>query len=236
MKLKFEYERQEIEFELTRRKRKTICIKIDEAGQVMVSAPLKISKEYILLVVKNRGSWIIAKKKEVTQRSLKRITRNFSEGNTFMYLGKEYPLKIVLQSNRKSILIKFNEKFEIYTNTMEEEKLRSALEKWYRTETLKIVTERIAFYSSNFKDKVTEIKVKEQKRRWASCTGKNAILFNWRISMAKLDVVDYIVVHEMCHMDYRNHSKFFWNRVSEIMPNYKDKHEWLKIHGMDLYI
>lgn len=150
-----------------------------------------------------------SQEKEVAQRSLKRITRNFSEGNTFMYLGKEYPLKIVLQTNRKSILIKFNDKFEIYTNTMEEEKLRSALEKWYRTETLKIVTERIAFYSSNFKDKVTEIKVKEQKRRWASCTGKNAILFNWRISMAKLDVVDYIVVHEMCHMDHRNHSKFF---------------------------
>ncbi len=94
----------------------------------------------------------------------------------------------------------------------------------------------IQIKNNNFKDKVTDIKVKEQKRRWASCTGKNAILFNWRISMARADVLDYIVVHEMCHMDHRNHSKYFWNRVEEIMPNYKEKHEWLKINGMNLYL
>ena len=54
--------------------------------------------------------------------------------------------------------------------------------------------------------------------------------------MARADAIDYIVVHEMCHMDYRDHSKNFWNRVEEIMPNYKEKHEWLKINGMNLYL
>ena len=69
--------------------------------------------------------------------------------------------------------------FIVYTNTMDEEKIKVSLEKWYRAETLKIVTKRIDYYSSNFKDNVTEIRVKEQKRRWASCTGKNAMLVNW---------------------------------------------------------
>ena len=54
--------------------------------------------------------------------------------------------------------------------------------------------------------------------------------------MARDDVIDYIVIHEMCHMDHRNHSKYFWNRVEEIIPNYKEKHEWLKINGMNLYL
>lgn len=236
MRLKVEYESQEIEFSIERRKRKTICIKVNEDGEVIVSAPLRVSKEYIYLIVKKRAQWIIEKKKEISIRSSRKIKREFNGESTFAYLGKEYPIHIILEENRKRINVEFHNKFEIYTNTMEDEKLKKALEKWYRLETLGIVTKRIACYSSHFKDKVTGIRVKEQKRRWASCTWKNEILFNWRISMARADVIDYIVIHEMCHMDHRNHSKYFWDRVAEIMPNYKEKHEWLKINGMNLYL
>jgi predicted metal-dependent hydrolase len=146
----------------------------------------------------------------------------------------DYNMKTNSKTNSEKELVK-RKKFIINTNTMDIEKIKLALEKWYRAETLKIVTKRIAYYSDKFKDTVTDIRVKEQKRRWASCTGKNAILFNWRCSMARIDVLDYIVVHEMCHMDHRNHSKNFWNRVEEIMPDYREKHEWLKINGINLY-
>jgi predicted metal-dependent hydrolase len=266
MKLNFEHKNKEIEFNIIRRKRKTICIKIEENGQVIVSAPLRVSKQCILDIVQNRADWIIEKQIEIEKRGSKKVSREISGGSTFMYLGEEYPMHVIFQENRRNITVEFKNEdidknglnkyvssnivinsenkdetflrhgFIVYTNTMDEEKLKLALEKWYRAETLKIVTKRIAYYSSNFKDNVTEIRVKEQKRRWASCTGKNAILFNWRISMARADVIDYIVVHEMCHMDHRNHSKFFWNRVAEIMPNFRVKHEWLRVNGMNLYI
>lgn len=235
MKLKFEYENKEVEFEILRKNRKTICIKINEDGAVIVSAPLRTSKEYILLVIENRVNWILEKQKEIKLRSSRKVKRDFTEGSTFMYLGEEYPLHFDFDERRKGITIELNEQLTLHTNTIDREKLKMALEKWYRAETLKIVTKRIDYYAGNFKDKVTNIRVKEQKRRWASCTGKNAILFNWRCSMARADVLDYIVVHEMCHMDHRNHSKYFWNRVREIMPDYKEKHEWLRTHGMNLY-
>ena len=266
MKLKFQYKDEEIEFDIIRSKRKTICIKIDGNGHVTVSSPLRTSKEYILQVVQNKGYWIVKKQAEIIKRGLKKIAREFTEGNTFMYLGEEYPLHLIFDENKKDITIGLNDKaydeqskciisnidtnsennlergvfkgkrFIIHTNTTDVEKMKIAFEQWYRAETLRIVTERINYYSDNFKDKVTNIRVKEQKRRWASCTGKNAILFNWRISMARADVLDYIVVHEMCHMDHRNHSKDFWNRVEGIMPNYREKHDWLKINGMNLGI
>lgn len=268
MKLNFEHKNKEIEFNIIRRKRKTICIRIEENGQVIVSAPLRVSKQCILDIVQNRADWIIAKQIEVRKRVARKVSREIADGSTFMYLGEEYPVHLIFQENRRKIAIEFNNEesinnelnkyvsskiginsesennhesfsrkgFIIHTNTMDQEKLKAALEKWYRLETLKIVTQRIDYYSSNFKDKVSEIRVKEQKRRWASCTGKNAILFNWRISMARTDVIDYIVVHEMCHMDHRNHSKYFWNRVAEIMPSFKEKHEWLRVNGMNLYI
>lgn len=236
MKLKFDHKGNEIEFSVIRKKRKTISIKIEENGEIVVGAPLKISSEYILLVVKNKIAWIIDKQEELELRDTRRVKRDFIQDSTFMYLGEEYPFRLVFEERRKNILIELCDEFKIYTNTFDVEKLKIELEKWYRAETFKIVTRRINYYSNNFKDKVTAIKVKEQKRRWASCTGKNAILFNWRISMARVDIIDYIVVHEMCHMDYRDHSKHFWNRVAEIMPDYKEKHEWLKLNGMNLFI
>lgn len=264
MKSKFQYQDKEIEFDIIRRKRKTISIKIEEDGQIIVSAPLRTSKEYILQVVFSKEDWIVKKQTEIKKRGSKKITRGFIEGSTFMYLGEEYPLELIFDEKRKNITVELNKdaenksnkyidfnmgiysennfkkqsierkRFILHTNTMDVEKIKMAFEKWYRSETLKIVTKKIDYYADNFKDKVTNIRVKEQKRRWASCTGKNAILFNWRISMARADVLDYIVVHEMCHMDHKNHSKYFWNRVEEIMPNYKEKHAWLKINGMNL--
>lgn len=236
MQSKFKYGDHEVEFSITRRKRKTICIKIEEDGTVTVSAPLITSKEYILLVVKNRAQWIIEKQKEIKERENRKVKRDFTKGSTLMYLGREYPLNLILDESRKNISIELSNEFKIYTNTTNVEELRLSLEKWYRAETLEIVSKRIEYYSCNFKDQVTQIRVKEQKRRWASCTGKNAILFNWRISMARADVIDYIVVHEMCHMDHRNHSKYFWERVLQIMPDYKEKHEWLKKNGTNLYL
>ncbi|MCE5220308.1 MAG: M48 family metallopeptidase [Clostridium sp.] len=266
MRLKFEYKNKEIEFDIIHRKRKTISIKVEENGQVIVSAPLRINKEYILKIVQNKADWILKKQDKVNEKSSKKITREITEGSTFMYLGEEYPLNLIFDESKKNIIVELSkeaydkpikyitsnikiksenkserefferQRFIIYTNTMDIEKIKVAFEKWYRAETLKIVTKRIDYYADNFKDKVTNIRVKEQKRRWASCTGKNAILFNWRISMARADVLDYIVVHEMCHMDHRNHSKYFWNRVEEIMPNYREKHGWLKINGMNLYL
>jgi len=184
-------------------------------------------KNILFIFDEGRKNITVELSKEAYDKSIKYLSSNID-----IYSNIDIKSDIDINSENKFE----RQGFTIYTNTMDVEKLKMAFEKWYRAETLKIVTKRIDYYADNFKDKVTNIRVKEQKRRWASCTGKNAILFNWRISMARADVLDYIVVHEMCHMDHRNHSKYFWNRIEEIMPNYREKHGWLKANGMNLYL
>lgn len=258
MESKFNYKDEIINFNIVRRKRKTICIRIESNGIITVIAPNRVSNEYIIDLVKSKVEWIRRKQEEVKKIYNKKVNREISEGVTFMYLGEEYPMHIIFNDKLKNIVIKLTSdaisnynfrkyldkelynknlgkrKFVVYTNTLDKEKIKLVLEKWYRNETLKLVKAKIEMYQIYFKDKVTDIKVKEQKRRWASCTGKNAILFNWRCSMAREDVLDYIVIHEMCHIDYKNHSKDFWNRVEGIMPDYKEKHNWLKINGINM--
>lgn len=244
--MKIEYNGRIIEFDFTKRKRKTICIKVNLDGKVSVIAPLNIKESQAEDFVFEKAEWIIKKQDEMLNISKQKVSRKFENGSTFMYLGKEYSVHIIYDESYKNIRIVLSGKtlkspydcqhFIIYTNTYEKEVMRKAMEKWYRKRTMEIVQKKIQIYEVFFKDKVTDIRVKEQKRRWASCTGKNAILFNWRCSMAREDVIEYIVVHEMCHFDYRDHSKNFWRRVEEIMPDYKEKHEYLKENGMNMYI
>ena len=154
-----------------------------------------------------------------------------------MYLGRNYSLDIRVDENIDNISVKlFQGKFVVNTYIKDEDLIKKAMENWYREKTLAKVKERVSYYSSYFNNEVTTVKVKEQKKRWASCTSKNELLFNWRCVMAPVFVLDYIVVHEMCHMEYKNHSKDFWNRVYAVMPDYEVRKSWLKNNGIKMDI
>ena len=238
------YRNNVIEYNIIKRKRKSICIKVDIEGNVSVLAPQRISDESLVNLVKEKAEWILEKKVEMSKINDKKIIRKFQNGSTFMYLGKEYPVHIIYDNSYKNIRVLFGGKtlkspydcqhFIIYTNTNDDEQMKKAMENWYRERTMEIVKKKIKVYEKCFKDKVSEVRVKEQKKRWASCTGKNAILFNWRCSMAREDIIEYIVVHEMCHFEHRNHSKAFWDRVKSIMPDYKKRHEYLRENGINM--
>ena len=224
-----------IEFEIIYKKRKTLCMEIDIEGHIRVISPIGISKEYIEKRVKDKAQWIIKKQKEMKSLGEKKITRRISDGETLMYLGIECKIKIIFKIGLKKINIKFiedNESFLIITGTLDENKIKFEIEKWYRQKSLEKLMERVKYYEKYFDKRIKSVKVKEQKRRWASCTYDNRILFNWRNIMAPPKVFDYIVIHEMCHMDFKDHSKNFWNRVEEIMPDYKKYHNWLKENGI----
>lgn len=110
------------------------------------------------------------------------------------------------------------------------------MERWYRDKAKEVISARIKYYQKFFSIAPADIKIREQKKRWGSCTSKNELLFNWRSIMAKSHALDYIIVHEMCHMYYKNHSKDFWKLVSSVLPDYQIRKEWLRNYGvrMDL--
>lgn len=235
MKLGFEFEAKYIEFELIYRKRKTMAIKIEPSGEVKVIAPIGIDESYILKVVEAKVKWVIEKQYQMSLINNNKVKRKIANGEPYMYLGKDYPLQLIENSDIKETKVTLlNGRLIVTTNMENEEKIKIALEKWYREKTFEKVNERIKYYQRYFKDKVRTVKVKEQKRRWASCTYNNDLLFNWRCVMAQADVLDYIVVHEMCHMEHKNHSKSFWNEVKRILPNYELSKQWLKINGINM--
>ena len=237
MKLEFEYGSRIITFNLIYRKRKTMSIEVESTGEVTVIAPVGTHTDDIISRVKSRAGWIVSKQYESKFINDTKINREAVSGESYMYLGRNYCLDIIFDEKLDSITVKlFRGKFVVSTYTKDEDLIKNAMENWYRQKTLAKVKERISYYKSYFNNEVTHVKVKEQKKRWASCTPKNELLFNWRCVMAPAFVLDYIVVHEMCHMEYKNHSKDFWNRVCSVMPDYEPRRAWLKNNGIKMDI
>ena len=237
MKLSTKYGDRTIEFEVQYRNRKTLAIQIEPLDKILVLSPNGISEEIIKEKVKSKSKWIIKKLLDFKDMGYLPFNREFVNGEAFMYLGRNYSLQLLLDKNLQRIKVGISDgKLSISTYTKEQSVLKKAMEKWYRREAKKIILKRIEFYKPKFSIESRIIKIKEQKKRWGSCTSKGDLLFNWRTVMASSPVIDYIIVHEMSHIANRNHSSKFWKSVESILPDYKVRKKWLKDYGvrMDL--
>ncbi|QCX32591.1 M48 family metallopeptidase [Caloramator sp. E03] len=237
MKLKFQYGTRTIEFNLEYKKRKTVEISVKAPDIVIVKAPLGVEDEKIIEIVKKKADWIVKKLFLLNDVENRPIKREYVNGESFMYLGRNYPLEIVIDEKvRKPIVKLLNGKFYVTVKSKDGDIIKKAMEMWYREKTLEKAKEKVEYFQRYFNKTPTGIRVKEQKKRWASCTYRDELLFNYRCSMARSDAFDYIVVHEMCHLYHKNHSKDFWNLVSSILPDYKKRIDYLKKYGvrMDL--
>jgi len=237
MKLSTQYGDKTIEFEVEYRNRKTLAIQIQPVDKILVLSPKGIPAEIIKEKVKSKSKWIIKKLLDFKDMGYLPFNREFVNGEAFMYLGRNYSLQILLDKNLQRIKVELSDgKLSIYTPIKEQPVLKKAMEKWYRREAKKIILKRIEFYKPKVSIEPRAIKIKEQKKRWGSCTSKGDLLFNWRTVMAPSPVIDYIIVHEMSHLTNKNHSSKFWKSVELILPDYKIRKKWLRDYGirMDL--
>ncbi|MBS6507858.1 MAG: M48 family metallopeptidase [Paraclostridium bifermentans] len=233
MEVTFMHKNREIKFNIIYRKRKTMSLEIKRDGIINVIAPNGLDKTFIVDKVKNKSDWIIKKLDEIEVLNNNRYIRSYESGDIFLYLGNEYILEVLVDKSIIGTSVSLeNNKLIVRSNSNNKDVIQRALKNWYTDETLGIVKERINYYKLFFEDTVTSIKIKDQKSRWASCTYKNEILFNLRCSMMPIQIIDYIVVHEMCHMEHRNHSKDFYLAVERILPDYKERVKWLKNNGI----
>jgi predicted metal-dependent hydrolase len=177
--------------------------------------------------IEEKKDWI--KRKQVKVLEDARPPRQYVEGETFLYLGKEIPLRIV--RDQKTALV-IDGVFKLTTSAQPQ--AESHFEAWYKEQARRVLTERAIFFAHSHNIKPGKIRISSAKTRWGSCSPKKTLSFTWRLVMAPLEIIDYVVVHELCHLEEMNHSKAFWARVEAILPDYKVRRQWLKNNGTDL--
>lgn len=209
-----------IEYKIIYSNRKTIKIAIENNGEVIVTAPKNISVEVIEDLVNKRAKWINDKLSEFENRII-------LPKDSIFYLGELRKVKINIQKYlKKEFVVYYNNEFII--NVKNKENVVKVFKNYLMKEFQIIVSERVRDYNKYFKMKPSDIKVKDVKSKWGSCTYDNKLCFNYRLIMAKREIIDYVVIHEMCHMVHKNHSKDYWDLVQELYPMYKRCDKWLK--------
>ena len=228
------YQDQVIDFDIEYRKRRTMAIQIMPPDKILVISPLGVPEDIIRRRVRSKGNWIVKKLIQLRDIKIKTPDRTFTDGQLFLFLGKDYPLYI-FKNGRKIPKVFFTEnRFNMELHEIDHGKMRKAMEKWYRKKADRVINDRVEVYIREIGKRPRIVKVKEQKRRWGSCTAKGDLYFNWRCIMAPPAVIDYVVVHEMSHLAHPNHSKRFWQKVESILPDYKKRRKWLKDNGLRL--
>ena len=212
--------------EIIRTKRRTVAIIVEHDGRVIVRAPHRVSLEFIHAFVNEKEGWILKKRAEFKSAHPKFVSREFIDGEMFWYLGKLYPLEL---SERRRPLLSLDEKFTLFRAA--HSSARAIFERWYREQAQQIIPERVAYYAAKYNFTCKQIKITSARTRWGSCSTRGTLSFAWRLIMSPLDVVDYVVAHELVHLREHNHSRSFWSGVEEIIPDYKKKVKWLKVNG-----
>lgn len=212
--MKIEFENNTIEVNVLYGIRKKISIHIDSMGLITVKAPNGTSNEMVMNAVKQYGKRILEQLHTIAEARNIPKTREYQDEGKFLHLGRYYFLHELID-----------------TKELNEEELKNSLKKFYFSSCKKIVGERIKIYQIQLKVKPKTIEVVESKTKWGSCSSDKKITFNYRLAMAPVEVIDYVIIHELCHLTHMNHDRSFWRRVGSIMPDYKEKEEYLARHG-----
>ncbi|GIN63608.1 zinc metalloprotease [Robertmurraya siralis] len=216
-----------IYIEIKYKNRPSIAIKMDGYGAVEVHAPKGTSDEKVRQVIKEHWDTIQGKRREMESRLRGQEEKTYEYGESFLYLGNSYPIQIFEDMNER---VEFKEeKLHIYVKQRDAEKIKQALKRFYYQQCKALVEKSIAVYQGNFQTKPRSIQITDSKKTWGTCDSNRRLTFNWRLAMAPRAVINYVVVHEMCHMVHLNHDRSFWRLVGKIMPDYKEKENWLHL-------
>ncbi len=223
-----------LEYILKRSGRTSVGISIDRSGLVKVSGPYSVSENYIRQVLLKKASWILEKLKQIeTIGVCDKKPKNMVQGEIFRFLGKEYKLKLEETSGTRKTTVRLDGDNIILVckSGFDSEKLRDSLKLWYVEQFRQAIEVCIPRYAAVLGVQPEKVTIKEQKTRWGSCSSKGNINLNWKLIMADSEILDYVVVHELCHLKEMNHSVKFWKLVESVFPGYKAHRTWLKQNG-----
>ena len=212
---------QEIAYQVVRSNRKSVALVIDNEANLIVRAPALMPDTVIDEFVRRKKRWINEKQQQVAVFGEKHPPVVVETGESIMYLGSNYA---IIKNDVDEVDISGNELIVPENYDIE------ALTAWLKGQAMQIISERVTLYANVMGVTPGTVKLSEAKARWGSCSTKNNLIFAWRLVMCPLSVIDYVVVHELSHITYKNHSPAFWARVKTVLPTYEDGQEWLKLN------
>lgn len=218
-------------YSVIRSKRKTVTISINPVKGVIVRAPKNFRQVDLVKFIKKHETEILNALEKNTLSP-----QSFENGSHINYLGFQFTIvhKAFSTVSEPFVFIE-NDNLIVNYSLCTSDIISKGIEDWFIAEAVRILAERSEILMEQVGVKPTKITFRSQKTRWGSCSSKGSISLNWKLIFAPLEVIDYVIIHEMCHMHHMDHSKKFWEKVSQFDPNYKENKKWLKKNANLVY-
>lgn len=220
-----------IDYSIVYTNRKTVSIVIERDRTVIVHAPHNTSEEIIAQEIEKRKRNILKKINHNQKYPLEKQQKEFVSGESLLYLGKTYQLFVVDKPVEGVI---FDSKFII--SKQNQRNAKQLFKDWYHNSATEIIVPKAVSVAKQIGVSFNKINILDLKYRWGSCTPKDNIHFNWRLIKAPMNVIEYIIVHELTHLLETNHTPEFWNRVKTSLPLYSSAKNWLLKYGSELEV
>ena len=248
-----------IEYQLIRSKRrKTLGLQVKN-GQVFVRAPYYVTADFIETFIQEKSAWLRSKITSQNQKkSEKPLCCDFSHRSPILYLGKPLTLNIqvakqanVFLSNTSSTVDELDDiakdpvqQINIVISERVDNRLADAftsakqvkkqLEVFFKAQAEQVISQRLEVITKATALIPSQVNIRQYRARWGSCNNRGQVSFNYLLMMTPSFVIDYVIVHELCHLVFLNHSKEFWQLVEKHFPRYKDAKNWLKSYQPEL--
>lgn len=216
-------------YQLIRSRRRTLALQINTNAELVVRAPLKLSQVQIEQFILRKSSWICKKQQQISNFATTLLPKKYIDGEEHYFYGFTYKLKIY--NGAKIVATDY-----LYFPQHLLPNPTKHILRWYNQKAVELIQVRLEIYSKITGLKFGSAKLSNAKKQWGSCNAKGNLNFNWRLIMFPLEVIDYVVVHELVHISIKNHSAKFWSQVARYFPNFKQAKKYLKEHGRKILL
>lgn len=223
---------EQITFEVVKTRRRTADIVMERDGRILVRTPEDLSSQQIQEIVDAKRHWIYRNLAEWRDLNATRVLREYRNGEGFLYLGRSY--RLLLVAEQEAALVLTGGRFCLRRDIADKGSIaaaKDAFRDYYIANGMKRISRRVEYFAPKVGVVPSGIDVREIGYRWASCSPSGHLSFHWKCMMAPPTIIDYIVVHELCHFHHLDHSEAFWNEVDKVIPNYRERKEWLRKNG-----
>lgn len=206
-------------------------LQVTHDAHLIVRVPHKMALETVHAVIRQKLPWILRKQRFARENYFPATPKAYSAGEKFLYLGEEYGLSVI--PGAYGALVFSENGFVLREGCLPLAKW--LFRHWYREQAAEHLSARVRHFTEITGARYSRIGISNAKGRWGSCSSKGVLNFSWRLVMAPREVVDYVVVHEVVHLEELNHSKRFWLKVRELAPDYPGAKGWLERHQLSLH-
>ena len=223
----FQYKKNSLSISLKYSSRKTVGIVVHPDKKIEITAPFGTSFEFIQRIIERKSKWIVKKLEELEKYQNMEQIREYTGGQTLKLLGQDYMIKIIqIKDFEEEQIVKEKRLIKVYVQNRHQKKRISLLiEDWYRNEAMVYLAQKFEqCYEKIRKYNIPKplYYLRRMNQRWGSCTAKGTILLNPEIIQLPSHCIEYVIMHELCHLRYRNHSKEFYHFLDTVMPHWKD--------------